>query len=87
MSSELILPFLRPIEPLLLDDSVSENEANSTSRQDVYTRITSQIVTSLEQGVRPWVKPWNANMPPDASRSRCVSTSSPIPVLTSSRSG
>jgi len=60
MSFELILPFLRPIEPLLLDDSVSENEANSTSRQDVYTRITSQIVASLEQGVRPWVKPWNA---------------------------
>jgi antirestriction protein ArdC len=37
-----------------------KNDANSTSRQDVYTRITSQIVASLEQGVRPWVKPWNA---------------------------
>src|ERR1700745_681184 len=36
-----------------------KNDA-STSGQDVYSRITSQIVASLEQGVRPWVKPWNA---------------------------
>jgi antirestriction protein ArdC len=31
-----------------------------TNRHDVYTRITSQIVAQLEKGVRPWVKPWNA---------------------------
>jgi antirestriction protein ArdC len=31
-----------------------------TERQDVYTRITAQIVADLEKGVRPWVKPWNA---------------------------
>src|SRR6266852_6473690 len=37
-----------------------QNETNSTSRQDLYTRITAQIVESLEKGVRPWVKPWNA---------------------------
>ena len=37
-----------------------KNDANNTCRQDVYSRITSQIVASLEQGVRPWVKPWNA---------------------------
>jgi len=37
-----------------------KNDANSNSRQDVYSRITSQIVVSLEQGVRPWAKPWNA---------------------------
>jgi len=37
-----------------------KNDASSPSRQDVYSRITSQIVASLEQGVRPWVKPWNA---------------------------
>ena len=30
------------------------------SRQDVYSRITEQIVAQLEKGVRPWVKPWNA---------------------------
>lgn len=29
-------------------------------RQDVYTRITSQIVANLERGVRPWIRPWNA---------------------------
>jgi len=32
----------------------------NTERQDVYTRITSQIISSLEQGVRPWIQPWNA---------------------------
>ena len=36
-----------------------KNEANS-NRQDVYSRITAQIVADLEKGVRPWVKPWNA---------------------------
>mgnify|MGYP006297319295 CR=1 FL=1 len=29
-------------------------------RQDVYTRITDKIIGALEQGVRPWMKPWNA---------------------------
>ena len=29
-------------------------------REDVYTRITDRIVADLEQGVRPWLKPWNA---------------------------
>ena len=29
-------------------------------REDVYTRITDKIVADLEQGVRPWLKPWNA---------------------------
>src|SRR5439155_12250326 len=37
-----------------------KNDANSTSRQDVYNRITAQIVADLERGVRPWMKPWNA---------------------------
>jgi len=32
----------------------------NTERQDIYTRITAQIVEQLENGVRPWVKPWNA---------------------------
>lgn len=27
---------------------------------DVYQRVTDQIVAALEQGVRPWVKPWSA---------------------------
>lgn len=37
-----------------------KTDANSTSRQDVYSRITSQIIASLERGVRPWTQPWNA---------------------------
>jgi antirestriction protein ArdC len=31
-----------------------------TEQQDIYTRITNQIVNQLEKGVRPWVQPWNA---------------------------
>jgi antirestriction protein ArdC len=31
-----------------------------STRPDVYTRITSDIVTQLEAGVRPWHQPWNA---------------------------
>jgi antirestriction protein ArdC len=33
----------------------------NTERQDIYTRITGKIVASLEQGVRPWIRPWNAD--------------------------
>src|SRR5581483_5215082 len=35
--------------------TMPENE-----KQDVYTRITNKIIASLEQGVRPWIQPWNA---------------------------
>ena len=28
--------------------------------RDVYSRITGKIIADLEQGVRPWMKPWNA---------------------------
>jgi antirestriction protein ArdC len=27
---------------------------------DIYQRITDRIVSDLEQGVRPWLRPWNA---------------------------
>ena len=27
--------------------------------RDVYSRVTSRIVADLEQGVRPWMKPWS----------------------------
>jgi antirestriction protein ArdC len=33
----------------------------NTEKQDVYTRVTNKIVADLEQGVRPWMKPWNAS--------------------------
>jgi hypothetical protein len=32
----------------------------SNEKQDVYTRITNKIIADLEQGVRTWMKPWNA---------------------------
>ncbi|MBY5551300.1 DUF1738 domain-containing protein [Rhizobium leguminosarum] len=30
------------------------------TRQDVYERVTNRIIADLEQGMRPWMKPWNA---------------------------
>jgi antirestriction protein ArdC len=33
---------------------------NTTERKDVYSRITARIVEYLEKGVRPWIRPWNA---------------------------
>src|SRR5215813_11942428 len=33
---------------------------SNSEKQDVYTRITGTIINSLEQGVRPWIQPWNA---------------------------
>jgi antirestriction protein ArdC len=32
----------------------------SAVKADVYQRITNQIIAELEKGVRPWLKPWNA---------------------------
>lgn len=33
---------------------------STTQRADVYTRVTDRIIAQLEQGVRPWLTPWNA---------------------------
>ena len=30
-------------------------------KQDAYERITAKIAADLEQGARPWLKPWNAD--------------------------
>jgi antirestriction protein ArdC len=38
----------------------NQTTAYSTDRKDVYTRVTERIINDLEQGVRPWMKPWNA---------------------------
>jgi antirestriction protein ArdC len=35
-------------------------EEGKAMRTDVYQKITDRIVHELEQGVRPWMKPWNA---------------------------
>src|SRR5579862_4714532 len=29
-------------------------------RADVYTRVTATIISQLEQGIRPWYRPWDA---------------------------
>lgn len=34
--------------------------AQTEPRSDVYQRITDALVQQLEQGTRPWMKPWNA---------------------------
>jgi antirestriction protein ArdC len=31
-----------------------------TTRTDLYTRVTNAIIADLENGVRPWLKPWDA---------------------------
>lgn len=36
------------------------NPADQSQRLDVYERVTASIVASLEEGVRPWTKPWSA---------------------------
>jgi len=33
---------------------------NETSRPDLYSRVTNAIIADLENGVRPWTKPWSA---------------------------
>jgi len=40
--------------------SNNNHHHDGITRQDVYTRVTDQIVADLEQGVRSWMKPWNA---------------------------
>ncbi len=39
---------------------MTRKTAKNTSREDIYTRVTNRIIADLEQGVRPWTKPWNA---------------------------
>lgn len=36
------------------------SNTNEATRQDVYSRITNQIIEALEAGVKPWTQPWNA---------------------------
>ncbi len=39
---------------------MTTRKTGSSERADIYTRITESIVAQLEQGTRPWAKPWNA---------------------------
>ncbi len=34
--------------------------ASTAPRVDIYARVTNRIVEQLEQGIRPWMQPWNA---------------------------
>ena len=52
----------RPFDARVMRNRDAEEEEQTmqnSERQDIYTRITGQIVASLEQGVRPWMKPWS----------------------------
>jgi antirestriction protein ArdC len=48
----------------LLNHKPEEGDVKMTDtnngRRDVYGRITDKIIADLEQGVRPWLRPWNA---------------------------
>lgn len=33
---------------------------HETSRPDLYSRVANAIIAELENGVRPWIKPWSA---------------------------
>lgn len=55
------------------------HQAQKTSREkkSVYTQVTNRIIKELEQGVVPWVKPWNmdqaAGLPINADTGRSYS--------------
>jgi antirestriction protein ArdC len=38
--------------------SKKTSAAVTTVREDIYSKVTQKIIASLEQGVRPWMKPW-----------------------------
>ena len=40
--------------------AMSQPASSRSERFDLYQHVTDQIVTALDQGVRPWVQPWNA---------------------------
>ncbi|KQV41658.1 zincin-like metallopeptidase domain-containing protein [Rhizobium sp. Root1204] len=35
-------------------------KSGQETRVDIYSKITDRIIASLEEGVRPWVQPWNS---------------------------
>ncbi|MBX5203995.1 zincin-like metallopeptidase domain-containing protein [Rhizobium sp. NZLR1] len=39
---------------------MKKDKGTSEQRVDVYTRITDKMIAALDQGVRPWVQPWNS---------------------------
>lgn len=69
--------------------------SSQTTPVDVYSRVTSKIIADLEQGVRPWHKPWSAShaegsiiRPLRASgQTSCCCGPRPMPRATVPRSG
>jgi antirestriction protein ArdC len=41
-------------------EAITMSTPHPSHRPDVYARVTDRILADLEQGVRPWQKPWNA---------------------------
>lgn len=39
---------------------MKRDKRTSEQRVDVYTRITDKMIAALDEGVRPWVQPWNS---------------------------
>jgi len=56
----------------------------NTEKQNIYSRITDQIISHLEKGVRPWVRPWNAEHAAGRITRHCARTGSPTSVKQSS---
>src|ERR1700730_1801761 len=44
---------------LTKEKSKRQDEASRPTK-DIYTRVTERIIADLEQGIRPWMKPWHA---------------------------
>ncbi|GAB5407247.1 MAG: zincin-like metallopeptidase domain-containing protein [Aureliella sp.] len=38
----------------------TSTKRRKTQRVDIYAQVTNRIIEQLEQGVRPWLKPWHA---------------------------
>jgi antirestriction protein ArdC len=48
------------IEEKIMRQEKAKGKGGQEARVDIYARITQRIVAALEEGVRPWVQPWNA---------------------------
>ena len=45
----------------LKEITMTRSSAAAPAPADVYTRVTNHIIADLENGVRPWLKPWSAD--------------------------
>ena len=65
---------VREARPAGRGDSLVSHTSTSTKRGDVYSRITAEIVATIERGAGEWRAPWFHNgaecRPPDQCRIR-----------------